>query len=162
MEPPWDGRTKVCSVVQVTWQRWLPCPYIVKTIKDIYNYALKKWGLYWICPVIVIPSFCNLSNENFSSHFSQELWGLEGWNLVHTWTMGGCIVYTGIRLLPLITPPANFVCGRGYCFHVVRPSIRPWHFGFFLISWKRSDGCSSISADTLISIRCTYIRKSKG
>ena len=34
--------------------------------------------------------------------------------------------------------------------------------GFFLISWKRRDGYSSISADTLISIRCTYIRESKG
>ena len=40
----------------------------------------------------------------FSSYFSQELWGLEGWNLIHTWTMGGCIVYTGIRLLLLIRP----------------------------------------------------------
>ena len=62
--------------------------------------------------------------------------------------------------------PANFVCDGVYCFHVVRPSVRtcvrPWHFGFFLISWKLSDGYSSISADTLISIRCTYIRKSKG
>ena len=40
----------------------------------------------------------------FSSHFSQELCGLEGWNLVHTWTMGGCIVYTGIRMLLLCIP----------------------------------------------------------
>ena len=39
---------------------------------------------------------------NFSSHFSQELWGLEGWNLVLTWTVGRCIVYTGIRLLLFI------------------------------------------------------------
>ena len=30
---------------------------------------------------------------------------------------------------------------------------------FFLISWKRSDGYSSFSADTFISILCTYIRK---
>ena len=28
------------------------------------------------------------------SHFSQELWGLEGWNIIPTWTMGGWIVYT--------------------------------------------------------------------
>ena len=52
----------------------------------------------------VIPSFRNLSNENFSSHFSQKLWGIEGWNLVHTWTVGGWIVYTGIRLLLLFIP----------------------------------------------------------
>ena len=41
---------------------------------------------------------------NFLSHFSQELWGLEDWNLVHTWTVGRYIVYTGIRLLLLIRP----------------------------------------------------------
>ena len=51
--------------------------------------------------------------------------------------------------------------------------IWPWHIGLrwaivalwatcFLISWTRSDGYSSISANTLISIRYTYIRKSKG
>ena len=39
-----------------------------------------------------------------SSHFSQELWGLQGWNLVLTWTVGRCIVYTRIRLLLLIHP----------------------------------------------------------
>ena len=69
--------------------------------------------------------------------------------------------------------PANFVCGEVYCFHVVHPSvrlsIRPSVFPsvrpsvcpsvtlFFLISLKCSDGYSSVSADTLISISCTYI-----
>ena len=61
---------------------------------------------------------------------------------------------------------ANLDFDGVYCFHVVRPSVRPCvrprHFGFFLISWKRSDGYSSISADTLVSIRCTYIRESNG
>ena len=52
---------------------------------------------------IVILWFRNLSNFS-ASHFSQELWGLEGWNLVHTWTVGRCIVYTEIRLLLLICP----------------------------------------------------------
>ena len=57
------------------------------------------------CPsVIVILSFRNLSNKNFSSHFSQELWGLEDWNLVHTWTVDRCIVYTRLRLLLPIHP----------------------------------------------------------
>ena len=42
--------------------------------------------------------------KNFSSHFSQELWGQEDWNFVHTWTVGRRIVYTGIRLLLLIYP----------------------------------------------------------
>ena len=30
----------------------------------------------------------------FLSHFSQELWGLEGWNVIPTWTVGRWIVYT--------------------------------------------------------------------
>ena len=54
-----------------------------------------------------ISSFFFLSNFqhwNFSSHFSRELWGLEDWNLVHTWTVGRCIMFTGIRLLLLIRP----------------------------------------------------------
>ena len=40
----------------------------------------------------------------FSSHFSQELWDLEDWNLAHTWTVDRCIVYTVFRLLLL------FIC----------------------------------------------------
>ena len=54
-----------------------------------------------------ISSFFFLSNFqhwNFSSHFSRDLWGLEDWKLVHTWTVGRCIVYTRIRLLLLIHP----------------------------------------------------------
>ena len=53
--------------------------------------------LLLVCPFIF--SFSKIQILKFSSHFSQELWGLEGWNLVHTWTMGGCIVYTTIRQL---------------------------------------------------------------
>ena len=45
-----------------------------------------------------------LKHWNFLSHFSQELWGLEGWNMVHTRTVGRCIVYTGIGLLLLFIP----------------------------------------------------------
>ena len=33
---------------------------------------------------------------------------------------------------------------------------------FSLISWKCTDGYSSVSADTLTSIRCTYMTESKG
>ena len=54
-----------------------------------------------------ISSFFFLSNFqhwNFSSHFSREPWGLEDWKLVHTWTVGRCIMYTRIRLLLLIHP----------------------------------------------------------
>ena len=71
--------------------------------------------------------------------------------------------------------PANFVCGGVYCFHVVCPSVRQnvrhsvrpsvcpsLTLCFFSNILKISDGYSSISANTLISIRYTYIRKSKG
>ena len=44
------------------------------------------------------------STLKFLSHFSQELWGLEDWHLVHTWTVNRCIVYAGIGLLLLIHP----------------------------------------------------------
>ena len=60
--------------------------------------------------LVLIPLFLHFSFSpiftyyNFSSHFSEELWGFEGWNLVHTWTVGRCIVHTGIRLLLHICP----------------------------------------------------------
>ena len=60
------------------------------------------------CSYIFIPLFLHFSffpilkHYNFSSLSSQELWGLEGWNVVHTWTVGSCIMHTGIRLLLLI------------------------------------------------------------
>ena len=41
--------------------------------------------------------------EKFSFFFS-ELRGLEGWNLVHMWTVARCVVYTRIRLLLPIHP----------------------------------------------------------
>ena len=44
----------------------------------------------------------HFSNIKILSRFSKELWGLEDWNLIHIWTVGRCIVYTGIRLLLLI------------------------------------------------------------
>ena len=68
---------------------------------------------------------------------------------------------------PLIfIPPANFVCG-GILFSrcpSVCPSVCPSAtlIFFLIISWKCSDGYSSTSVDTLISIRCTYIRENKG
>ena len=46
-----------------------------------------------------------LSNiQHFRHIFSQELWGLEDWNLVHSGIVGRCIVCTEIRLLLLICP----------------------------------------------------------
>ena len=52
-----------------------------------------------ICPFISSFFFPVFTHYNFSSHFSEEQWGLEGWNLVHTRIVGRCIMHTGIRLL---------------------------------------------------------------
>ena len=42
---------------------------------------------------IFLPlQFSNI--KMFLSHLSQELWGLEGWNVIPTWTMGRWIMYT--------------------------------------------------------------------
>ena len=64
-----------------------------------------------LCICIFISSFSFspiFKHSKFSSHFCQKLWGLQSRDLVHTWAMGGCIVYTGIRLLlhiyPFISP----------------------------------------------------------
>ena len=51
--------------------------------------------------------------------------------------------------------------GRGYTVFTLSVHLSIRDAGFFLISRKCSDGYSSISAGTLISIRCTYIRESK-
>ena len=93
-----------------------------QTLKFFTHFYQELWGLWgwnlvhtWTadgCMVYTrirlllfirsfIFSFSNIPILKFSSHFSQELWGLESWNLVHTWTMGGCIVYTRIRQLLL-------------------------------------------------------------
>ena len=53
------------------------------------------------CFVFFSPIF---KHEHFSSHFFPELWGLEDWNLLHKWKMGGSIVYTGIMLLLVFVP----------------------------------------------------------
>ena len=66
-------------------------------------YGYTRIRLLLLIPLFIFY-FSNIQILKFSSHFSQELWGLEGWNLVHKWTMGGCIVYTRIRRLLHICP----------------------------------------------------------
>ena len=58
-------------------------------------------AILWFCDSVIL-SFRKLSDEIFRHGFSQELWGLEDWNLVHIWTVVRCTVYTGIRLRLLI------------------------------------------------------------
>ena len=68
-------------------------------------------SVYWNQADAVYLSLCffifflsNFQTLKFLSHFSQELCGLQSWNLVHTLTIDGCIMYTRIRLLLLICP----------------------------------------------------------
>ena len=68
-------------------------------------YHIMYIGIRLLClfiPLFLHFSFSNFQHWNFSLYFSQELWGLEDWKLVHTWKVGRCIVFTGIRLLLLI------------------------------------------------------------
>ena len=65
----------------------------------------------------------------------------------------------------IIIPPANCVCGRVYCFHVVRPSVcpsvRPLRF-VFLITLRVMNGISSNLAYTFISTGQILILKKLG
>ena len=93
--------------------------------------------LVLICPFI--SSFFFLSNFQtltFSSHFSQKLWGLEDWNMVHMWTVGRCIVYTGFKLLILIRPfissfffLSNFQTLK-FFITLFWGAVRPWRLKF--------------------------------
>ena len=87
----------------------------------------------------------NLQTLNFLSHFSQELWGLEGWNFIPTWTMSGCIVYTGIRLLLCI---CHFIFSLFFLsnFQALKCSSRfsqtLWDLqGWNLVHMWTTDGC---------------------
>ena len=64
-------------------------------------YQNQAAAAYWF-PYFLIFFLSSFQTLKFFAHFYQELWSLEGWNLVHTWTLGGCMVYTRIRLLLLI------------------------------------------------------------
>ena len=73
----------------------------------------------------------NFQHWNFSSHFSQEVWDLEDWKLVHMWTVGRCIMCTRIRLLLLIQPfiSSFFFCSKfqhwNFSSHFSQGTVRP-------------------------------------
>ena len=57
MGPPWDGGTKFIQMVQVTWPIWLPCSYMVITLKLLWNQMaddLESW--YAASGTWVLPS----------------------------------------------------------------------------------------------------------
>ena len=48
VEPPWEGGTKVCINGPGHMTRWPPCPYMVKTFKNLLlqnqkSYDLENW-----------------------------------------------------------------------------------------------------------------------
>ena len=58
MELLWEGGTKFVQMVLVTWPRWLPCPYMVKTLKNLLRNQkaddLETW--YAASGARVLPS----------------------------------------------------------------------------------------------------------
>ena len=48
LEPLLEDEKKVCLIFKDTWPRWLPCPYMVKLLKNILlknqkSYDLETW-----------------------------------------------------------------------------------------------------------------------
>ena len=63
--------------------------------------AASYLSLYFTFLFLLLPDI-----EIFVTFFS----GTESWNLIQTWMIGQCVVYTGIRLLILIYPFISFFC----------------------------------------------------
>ena len=79
-----------CNLVQVLW---IICCFMWKRTR------------FLLLTLPLISSIFFLSNFQIlkiSSLFSQGLRGTQSWNLVHTWTVGWCIMCTWIRLLVFI------------------------------------------------------------
>ena len=74
----------------------------IQTWTVVFILCIPKFGCCCLFIHLVLH-FLSLQFSNIK-HFCRtlELWGIEGWNLLHTWTMGGCIVYNKIKLLLLI------------------------------------------------------------
>ena len=49
VEPPWDGERKFVQTVLVTWPRWPPCPYVVKTLKIFFSGTKRPMTL--VCSI---------------------------------------------------------------------------------------------------------------
>ena len=102
----------------------------------------------FISSFFFIPWFCDFSNKHFSSHFFQEPWGLEDWNLVHTWTVDSCIMYTGIRLLLPISP---------FIFHFsFSPIYEQWNFSSHF-SWYTHEQWVDVSCIPESGCCCLFV-----
>ena len=45
VDPPSDGKREFVQMVQVTWPRWPPCPYMVKTLKIFFSGTKRPMAL---------------------------------------------------------------------------------------------------------------------
>ena len=87
------------NLVQVLWTiccfiwKWIICCFMWKRNQIPSNYSSLNFFIF------LSPQF---STTKISSLFSQGLRGTQNWNLVHTWTVGWCIMCTWIRLLMFI------------------------------------------------------------
>ena len=83
-DPPWAGEGKIAKMGMVHWSRWLPCPYMVKTLKNLLlekqispgpKSLHKLWGTgdlpkllkWWFCVDIwpFLPPRSNLLTHAF-------------------------------------------------------------------------------------------------
>ena len=100
MEPLWDGRMKV----YVTWPRLPPCPYMVKTFKNLLLWNQKTDELETWCVALdaqVLPNlskwwpwvdldlfyskvkfgpFCFCMGKCLNCRFPRNYWSLWGWS----------------------------------------------------------------------------------
>ena len=109
----------------------------IKVLKGIIvGMESRKWSAQWKPPILVRRPHC--CQYQFTAFYYTHpppklcLWG-------------GGILFSRCPSVYPSTPPS------------MHPCICPWHFGFSLIPWKGNDRNSSNFADTLISIRCTFI-----
>ena len=113
----WDNgllwlRDRPCNIYVGQWPIFhgpLILPYIIVRLK-LFLYIRKMAPAGDIrappgtCSSFFIFLSLQFSNIRMFCHTFLRNWGLEDWNLVHTWTVGRCILYTRIRLLLFIHP----------------------------------------------------------
>ena len=72
---------------------------------QMYHVNRNQAAAAYLSLYFFIFLYLQFSNIKIFGHpFLRNCWGLDGWNLVHTWTVGRCFVYAGIRLLLLFRP----------------------------------------------------------
>ena len=97
----------------------------------VHEWTVGRHIVYTIIRLLLLYFFIFLfllfSNLEIFCHFSRKLWGLQDWKLIHTWTVGRCIMYTRIRLLLLIDPfiPSFFFTILQFFITLFLGTVRP-------------------------------------